>query len=173
MGYMEDFKTIDGAMELFKKVNGLGMQNNIFMAFKDTNREGMRYGMAGGMAAGLGVGIIKYSNAELEILRSNFDAILINRTENGLGFLPLHNKKMALTLKADNLEPSLEEYVFFQNDSIQQIKVKDFNILNKKVQTIKIKMDEKNTLHLMAKKQEKLIPYQEENFAKFMNDYKK
>ena len=34
-----DFKTIDGAMEIFKSLNCIGNDNCIFVTFKDTNRE--------------------------------------------------------------------------------------------------------------------------------------
>lgn len=170
---MGDFKTLDGAAELFKQVDGLGNSNNIFITLKNTTREGMKYGIAGGMAAGIGVGILATGNSET-IFGNNFDALLVNQTEKGLGLIPMHSKKIVLTnVKVENLEPDLEEYAFIANDSIKEIKVKNFSFLNKKVQTIKIKVGDKNTLHLIARKQEKHLPYQEENFGKFMAQYKK
>lgn len=170
---MGDFKTLDGAMELFDQVKGLGNSNNIFMTLKNTTRESMKYGIAGGMAAGIGVGILVTGKAET-IFGNNFDALLVNQTENGLGFIPMHSKKIVLnTVKVQNLEPDLEEYAFIPNDAIKEIKVKNFSILNKKIQTVKIKVGDKNTLHLIARKQEKMLPYQEDNFAKFMDQYKK
>ncbi len=170
---MKDFKTLDGAIELFKQVDGLGNNNNIFMTLKNTTRESMKYGVAGGMAAGIGVGVLVTGNSET-IFGNNFDALLINQTEKGLGLIPMHSKKIVLTnVKIENLEPDLAEYAFIANDSIEEIKVKNFSFLNKKLQTIKIKVGDKNTLHLVAKKQEKLLSYQEENFGKFMDQYKK
>ncbi len=170
---MGDFKTLNGAVELFKQVDGLGNSNNIFITLKNTTREGMKYGVAGGMAAGIGVGILVTGNSET-IFGNNFDAILINQTEKGLGLIPMHSKKIVLNnVKVENLEPDLEEYAFIPNDSINEINVKNFSFLNKKIQKIKIKVGDKNTIHLIARKQEKLLPYQEENFGKFMDQYKK
>ncbi len=168
---MADFKTLDGAMDLFSQVNGIGITNNVFMALKNTNREAVKYGIAGGMAAGIGIGILVTGNAE-SIFSGKFDALLINQTESGMGFIPMHSKKIILsTVKVENLEPDLESYAFIANDSITEVKVKNFSLLNKKLQTVKIKVGGKNTLHLLARKQEKLLPYQEENFAKFMYQY--
>ncbi len=170
---MGDFKTLDDATELFSQVNGLENSNNIFITLKNTTRESMKYGIAGGMAAGIGIGILVTGNAEA-IFSNKFDALLVNQTENGFGFIPMHSKKIVLnTDKIENLEPDLEGYVFIPNDSINEIKVKNFSFLNKKTQTVKFKVGDKNTLHLIARKQEKLLPYQEANFAKFMDQYKK
>jgi hypothetical protein len=169
---MYDFRTIAGATDMFGAVNGLGNSNIIFMALKDTNRQGMKYGIAGGMAAGLGVGIIVHSNAAKEVLANNFDALLINRTEQGMGIIPLHSKKIVLnSVKVENLEPNMQNYVFLGNDIIKEIKIKDHSIFNKKVQSLKIKLDEKNTIHLMVRKVEKDLPYHENNFSRIMDQY--
>lgn len=169
---MNDFRTIEGATDMFGAVNGLGNSNTIFMALKDTSREGMKYGIAGGMAATIGVGLIVHSNAAKEVLANNFDALLINRTENGIGIIPLHSKKIVLnSVKVENLEPDMQNYVFLANDIIKEVKVKNSSIFNKKVQSLKIKLDEKNTIHLMVRKVEKDLPYHESNFAKIMNQY--
>ncbi len=169
---MYDFRTIEGATDMFGTVNGLGNSNTIFMALKDTGREGMKYGIAGGMAAGLGVGLIVHSNAAKEVLANNFDALLINQTEHGVGIIPLHSKKIVLTsVKVENLEADMQNYVFLGNDIIKEIKVKNFSIFNKKVQSLKIKLDEKNTIHLLVRKVEKDLPYHESNFARIMNQY--
>ena len=47
--------------------------------------------------------------------------------------------------------------------------MKNFYIFNKKTQKVKIKIKGGKTLHQLARKVEKTIPYQEENFAKFMD----
>ena len=175
---MDDFKTLDGAMELFKQVGALGSTNNIFMTLRDTNRDGMKIGMAAGVAAGMAVAFgagafVLRGNAEA-LFNDNFDAILINQTESGFGFIPMHSKKAVLTLaKIENLEPALNEYAFIPYDAIAEVKVKNYSFANKKVQTVKIKLDDKHVLHLLARKQEKLLPYQQENYAKIMSQYGK
>lgn len=50
---MEDYRTIEGVTALFKSVDGISAQNNIFLAFKNTNRDAMKAGIAGGLAGGM------------------------------------------------------------------------------------------------------------------------
>ena len=167
---MEDFRTLEGATALFQSVDGISAQNNIFVVFKNTNREGMKAGLAGGMmAAGLPGIIIRNGNAAGAVLGGNFTGLLINQTEKGLGIIPMHQK--GLQLNADKLEPEPENYIFIGNEAISEIKVKNFNIFNKKVQKVNIAVD-KYKLYLMARISEKNIPYQQENFTKFMDQYK-
>jgi hypothetical protein len=169
---MYDFRTIEGATDMFAAVNGLGNSNTIFMALKNTGRDGMKYGIAGGMAATLGVGLLVNSNAAKEVLANNFDALLINHTEQGVGIIPLHSKKIVLnSVKVENLEADMEGYLFLGNDIIKEIKIKDYSVFNKKVQSLKIKLDEKNTIHLLVRKVEKDLPYHESNFSKIMGQY--
>ncbi len=173
---MEDFRTLEGASALFQSVDGISVQNNIFVVFKNTTREGMKAGLAGGLAGGLlsaglpGV-IVKTGKAAETVLEGKFTGLLINQTENGLGIIPMHQKGLQLTLNADKLEPEPENYIFIGNEAISEIKVKNFNIFNKKVQKVNIAVD-KYKLYLMARISEKSIPYQQENFAKFMDQYK-
>lgn len=173
---MADYKTLEGASELFQSVDGLSAQNNIFLVYKNTTREGMKAGLAGGLAGGLmsaglpGV-IIKTGKAAETVLEGKFTGLLINQTENGLGIIPMHQKGLQLTLNADKLEPEPENYIFIGNEAISEIKIKNFNIFNKKVQKVNIFVD-KYKLYLMARISEKNIPYQQENFTKFMNQYK-
>lgn len=175
---MIDFRTLDGALELFKQTDDFGTMNNVFITLRDTNRDGMKYGIAGGAAAGmavaLGTGIFVIKGNSDVLFNDNFDALLINQTEKGLGIIPMHNKKaLSLSIKFENLEPALDEYVFIPFESISEIKVKDYSFLNKKTQKVKIKLNNKYTLHLLARKQEKEVPYQKENYARIMAQYGK
>ena len=47
---MEDFRTLEGASALFQSVDGISVQNNIFVVFKNTTREGMKAGLEIGRA---------------------------------------------------------------------------------------------------------------------------
>ena len=67
------------------------------------------------------------------------------------------------------MEPQLDRFVFISNENIDSIIIKNFSFLNKKTQKVKIKIKGGKTLHQLARKVEKTIPYQEENFAKFMD----
>ena len=173
---MEDYRTIEGVTALFKSVDGISAQNNIFLAFKNTNRDAMKAGIAGGLAggmaaAGLTAVVLNTKKAAQNVLEGKFAALLINQTESGLGIIPMHQKGLQLTLNADKLEPEPENNIFIPYEAIGSIKIKNFNIFNKKVQKINIAVD-KYKLYLTARISEKSIPYQEQNFTKFMNQYK-
>lgn len=175
---MSDFKTLDGALELFEQVDGISSSNNVFLTLRDTNRDGMQAGIAAGVASGLaaafGSGLFVMKGNSEALFSGHFDAILINQTDKGLGFIPMHSSKVVMTTaKIENLEPALDEYVFAPYEVLADIKAKNYSFLNKKIQTVKIKFGDKYTLHLLARKQEKLLPYQEENYAKFMAQYDK
>ena len=104
-----DFKTIDGAMEIFKSLNCIGNENCIFVTFKDTNREGLKYGALGAVGGAIAGAAASFSNGMLAGIQG-FDGMLINLTETGLGIIPLKSKKIQLTLKIDNMEPLLDRF---------------------------------------------------------------
>lgn len=165
-----DFKTIDGAMEIFKSLNCIGNENCIFVTFKDTNREGFKYGALGAVGGVVGAAA-SFSNGMLAGIQG-FDGMLINLTETGLGIVPLKSKKIQLTLKIDNMEPLLDRFVFVANENIDSIIIKNFSFLNKKTKKVKIKLKDGMVLHQLARVVEKSIPYQEGNFSRFMDKCK-
>lgn len=162
-----DFKTIEGAMEIFRNLNCIGNDNCIFVTFKDTNREGFKYGALGAVGGAI-AGAAAFSNGMLNGIEG-FDGLLINCTELGLGIVPLKSNGVQLVLKVEKMEPQLDRFVFISNENIDSIIIKNFSFLNKKTQKVKIKIKGGKTLHQLARKVEKTIPYQEENFAKFMD----
>lgn len=162
-----DFKTIEGAMEIFRNLNCIGNDNCIFVTFKDTNREGFKYGALGAVGGAI-AGAAAFSNGMLNGIEG-FDGLLINCTELGLGIVPLKSNGVQLVLKIEKMEPQLDRFVFISNENIDSIIIKNFSFLNKKTQKVKIKIKGGKTLHQLARKVEKTIPYQEENFAKFMD----
>ena len=90
----------------------------------------------------------------------------------------MRNDSFAVIIKCVSIfdmqtAPALNEYAFIPYDAIAEVKVKNYSFANKKVQTVKIKLDDKHVLHLLARKQEKLLPYQQENYAKIMSQYGK
>lgn len=164
-----DFKTNEGVKELFKNLNCIGNENCFFVTFKNTNREGMKYGALGAVGGALGAAAA-FGTGFVEGLQG-FDGLLINATEKGLGIIPLSNKGIQMVLKPEKMEPQIDRYVFVPNEEIEEISVKKFNIFNKKTQKVVIKLNGGATLHQLAHTVEKSIPYQESNFAQFMNKY--
>ena len=166
-----DFKTIEGAMEIFRNLNCIGNDNCIFVTFKDTNREGFKYGALGAVGGAIAGAAASFSNGMLAGIQG-FDGMLINLTETGLGIIPLKSKKIQLTLKIDNMEPLLDRFVFISNENIDSIIIKNFSFLNKKTKKVKIKLKDGMVLHQLARVAEKSIPYQEGNFSRFMDKCK-
>lgn len=177
---MNNFKTLEGAMEMFQNNNCIGTENCIFTTFKDTNADGIKAGAAGAIGGAVGGAVAAFAGGmisgfdEGQLQKINgYDGLLINMTENGLGLIQLNVKGMQLMLNVDKMEANPNNFVFISNDNIEEITVKKFNIFNKKVQRIKIVLKGGKTLRLLARVNEKTIPYQESNFAKFMNKYSK
>ena len=171
---MNDFKTFDGAFELFRGVGSVGNENCIFVTYKDTGRDGMKYGLMGalgGAAGGAIAGAASFMNGMADGLNKNFDGLLINQTENGLGIIPLTTDGIALTISPAKLHPNVSDFVFIPNEGIEEIKVKGLP-LNKNIKKLKIKIRDFKTLHLTFNRKEKSVPYQEENTALFIEKNK-
>jgi len=163
-----DFKTNDGAINIFRSLNCLGMDNCYFVTFKDTNAEAFSYGAMGAVGGALGAAAFTQG---MVAGMQNYDGLLINQTENGLGVIPLVNKGIQLMLNPDKMVADTNRFFFIPNEYIVSIIVKKFNIFNKKTQKVRIKLTDGTEFKLLAHVSEKNIAYQESNFAKFMSKY--
>ena len=177
---MEDFKTIEGAMVLFKAKQALDKENCIFILYLDTQHEGMKYGIAGGMAGGLaaglgtGVGVYKNTPASEQVLSGDFKGLLVNATEKGLHLIALQGKGgLMMRVQPDKLVPAPDQYMFLDYGLINNIEVKNFSFIQKKVQKVRISYGDKAKMFLLGNVTENSVPYQAENFAKFCAKYKK
>ena len=166
-----NFKTIDGAMEIFKSLNCIGNENCIIVTFKDTNREGFKYGALGAVGGAIAGAAASFSNGMLEGIQG-FDGMLINLTEAGLAIIPLSQKGVKWTKNIKKMEPQLDRFVFVANENIESIIIKNFSFLNKKTKKVKIKLKDGMVLHQLARVAEKSIPYQEGNVSRFMDKCK-
>ena len=166
-----DFKTNDGVVNIFRNLNCLGMDNCYFVTFRDTNSEAFKYGAFGAVGGALGAAAA-FSSGMVEGMK-NYDGLLINQTENGLGIIPLVTQGVQLILNPDKMVAEPNRFFFIPNQYIASIIVKKFNIFNKKTQKVRIKLTDGTEFKLLAHVSEKNISYQESNFAKFMNKYSK
>ena len=166
-----DFKTNDGVVNIFRNLNCIGMDNCYFVTFKDTNSEAFKYGAMGAVGGALGAAAA-FSQGMVDGMQ-NYDGLLINQTENGLGIIPLVTKGVQLMLNPDKMEANIDRFFFIPNQYITSITVKKFNIFNKKTQKVGISLTDGTEFKLLAHVSEKNIPYQELNFNKFMNKYSK
>ncbi len=147
---MEEFNTIEKAIELFKTVNGYKNNNNIFVAYKDMQKSN---GVVGGM---------EYP----------FEGVLINQTEDGIGMFYLKQPGLVLTQNINKMILQKDKYIFISNDNIKNIVIKNYAILNSKVKRITIDTNDGKSYKLFAKLNEKTIPYQTINFTRFIESQK-
>ena len=151
---MEEFNTIEKVQELFKSVDGLGNDNMFFVACQDKQK-------VSGMVAGM-----EYP----------YDGLLINANENGIGMFYLKANGLSDLITLSNPSKMVlekENYIFIPTDSIKEIKIKNFALLNSKTKRIEINTIDGKSHKLYAKVEEKDFPYQKENFARFIEKYGK
>ena len=96
---MEEFNTIEKIRKLFKDVNCEGKENCYFIAYKDMTRNS---GMVNGM---------EYP----------YDALLINRTENGLGVFYLQQDGIPWKYNISKMHVDKNSYFFIKNEDIKII----------------------------------------------------
>lgn len=147
---MEEFNTLENVQKLFGDLNLNGEENNYFIMYKD-------YTKANGMVNGM-----EYP----------YDALLVNKTEKGLAMLLLVTKGITLNFtKLEKLHLKNQEYIVINNEDIQSITIKKYALLNSSKKRITIKTSDKKTYDLYANVNEPLLPYHNEGFEKFMNQY--
>lgn len=154
---MEEFNTIDKCLNLFKSVNCIGNDNKCFIAYKDLSGAGT--GLVGGMTNGM-----EYP----------YDAVLVNKTENGIGMIFLVSDGIVFNFpKLEKLHLKNNEYVFINNENISEIIIKKYALLNSSKKKISIKTNDGKTYKLFANVNETLLPYHNEGFNSFVNQYNK
>ena len=160
---MEEFNTIDKCLELFKSVNCIGEENLIFFAYKDAAKAAgpaTMFGAAGGLVGGM-VNGMEYP----------YDGLLINKTENGIGMFIVKQPGIPLTYKLEKMELQKDQFIFYKNEDIKEIKVKKFALLNNKKKSIFITTNDKKKYVLCADVNEARLPYHNDNFSKFTQKY--
>lgn len=151
---MEEFNTIEKVEELFKEVNGQGIDNTYFVACKDKEK-------SSGMVSGM-----EYP----------YDGLLINDNENGIGMFYLKAGALSglITLaKPSKMTLDKDNYIFIPKDNIEEIKIKNFALFNSKTKRIEINTVDGKSHKLYANVDEKDFSYQKSNFAKFISKYEK
>lgn len=148
---MEEYNTLEKVRELFASVNCVGAENCYFALMKNMS---------------------KYSGM-LDGMEYPYMALLINQTENGIGFFYLIQPKLSLRVLLKDLVVSRESFTFLKNEDIESITVKNYALLNKKTKSVTIKTKDKKTHHLYAKLLDDTLPYHNENFGRFVEKYSK
>lgn len=100
-----------------------------------------------------------------------FLALLINQTEDGIGFFYIVQSKFSLKVELNNSVVNKGSFTFLKNEFIESIEVKKFALLNKKCKSVIIKTKDRKKYYLYAKLDDDTLPYQKENFSKFIEKY--
>ncbi len=148
---MDEFNELNKVIQLFDSVGCRGNENNYFIAYKDMQKSS---GFVNGM---------EYP----------YDALLINQTDTGIGFFYLKQPGIPFTLNIAKMNLDKNSYTFIPNSEIKNITVKNAALLNSKSKRISIDTTTNKSHKLLAKIVESTIPYQTENFTRFINKYSK
>lgn len=147
---MEEFNTIEKVIELFKQSNNYGDENNIFVVYKDLQK-------SNGMVSGM-----EYP----------YEGLIINETEKGFVMIPLKQKGF-LTQSMKKMQIDKERnLIIIPKENIISITVKNYALFNSSAKRISIKTNDNKNYLLYAKINEKDLPYQKDNFTKFIEIHK-
>ncbi|MCR5147111.1 MAG: hypothetical protein K6B70_07235 [Clostridia bacterium] len=162
---MEQFNTIDGVKKLFESINCIGKENCFFVGYIDIQTSvslGSLFGGAtGAFAAGMAAGAA----------RRELSGYIINQMENGIALIPLRTEGIGFNIK--KMVPNINLYTFFAQCEIKNIKIKRANLISAVSKKVVIELNDGNKYNLIVNLKEKYLPYQQDNFAKFMKKYKK
>ncbi len=149
---MNEFNTIEKVKELFESINALGSDNIYFVACQDKQK-------VSGMVAGM-----EYP----------YDGLLINDNEKGITMFYLKANALSGLITLSNpskMTLDKDQHIFIPVENIKEIKIKKFALLNSKTKRIEINTIDGKSHKLYANIEEKDFPYQNENFAKFIEKY--
>ncbi len=187
---MEEFNTYEKAEDLFRRVDGLGENNCIFLSYTDTAKYmksngflvtigvvgcvigGIMAGAIGGAIAGGIVGAIACFTGGASSANKKSDGYLINWSEKGLGFIPLKATGAMLLLSPEKLKADTASYFFLGYDQLESISIKNFNIFNSSVKNVKIAVKNNQNMYMLARVDEKEIPYQKYSSNRFFERFK-
>lgn len=170
---MDDFKTLNGALNLFRSVNCIGNQNIILIAHKNSNSGTMTSMIVGGAIGSIASSMERTAGAGFKVEIGEYDALVLNFTEYGIGFIPLKLQGKRLTKwTMDKMQPNMSNFVFVSNNSIEKITVKNNSIIDKSKRII-LKIQGNVTFDLIAYMEEKLVPYQKDSMNSLVSMYSK
>ena len=158
---MFEFATIEGAMACFSQVNYIGQNNCVFFA-----TTAVQTSPFGGFAGGFVSGMEQAQNGRA------WAGYLINVNENGFGVLPLDRTNHKLKVLIDDLSPRYDEFTYIPYQQLAEVKIKKVGLGNS-VKHVIVKMANAPQYDWQVRCAEKLLPYQEENFARFLEFYGK
>ena len=169
-----DFKTLEGVTNLFRSVNCIGTQNIIFIAHKNSNSATTSSMIFGGAIGGMASSMERTAGAGFKIGIGEYDALIINVTEKGLGFIPLQLQGKRFTKwTMDKMIPNMNSFVFVGNEYVKSFEVKKYSIFSNKSKRLIIKVEGNVTFDLIANLEEQFVSYQNNSVNTLINMYSK
>lgn len=141
-------------------------------------------GVAGGIVGGLvGNAVSNAVNEAVQEFKRSLDekqkiifdttvygGYLVNIVADGIGIIPLSNGGK-LTPSIKNFITDVENFVYFSNDEIESIKLEKLPLrFSTKKLAVYLKDKNKTCPRWVCPSKDKLVPYQEENFKKFLDN---
>ena len=162
---MEEFNTIESVRKLFESINCVGNENIYFVSYVDIQDSVTVGGLLGGALGAFAAGMVEGA------ARREAGGYIINQMEKGIALIPLKSNGIGLSIK--KMIPNTSAYVFFAQSEIKNIKIKRYNLISAVSKKVVIELNDGNKYNLIVNLKEKYIPYHKDNFAKFMERYKK
>ena len=156
---MDDIGTLEGMLEIFKKVNGVGKENYFVYGNKDfsTSPEFIRR--------------ITGDGPDDFITESTYIWFVLNITESGIGILPLSGIPGMFKFDPKKLKPEINDYIFINFSDVEKVKIKKIMFGNEyKLHFKKINEGQFDFIMPYPFKQ---LPYQEESINKLIEKYGK
>lgn len=172
---MDDYSTYQGALEIFKKAGCTGTVENCILgaAVDKTQSAAFKGAMAGRLALGSAGFLVGNAIGRKMDSKTNktydYNHVLINITENGVGIMPLQGHAVAIYPRKS--QPDYSGFVFIPNQEISNVKINNFAGIREQIKKVVISLADNHSLHFYIRMTLKALPYQEENMKKFLQKY--
>lgn len=102
-----------------------------------------------------------------------YEGLIINETEQYLAMIPLKQGGLVLTQSVKKMQiDNKRDIIIIPKENIISITVKNYALFNSSTKRISIKTNDNKNYLLYAKINEKDLPYQKDNFTKFIESHK-
>lgn len=172
---MDDYSTYQSALEIFKKAECTGTVENCILgaAVDKTQSAAFKGAMAGRLAFGSAGFLVGNAIGREKDSRTNktydYNHLLLNITENGVGIMPLQGHALAIFPRKS--QPDYSGFVFLPNQEISSIEINNFAGIREQIKKVVITLADNHSLHLYIRTTLKVLPYQEENMKKFLQKF--
>lgn len=149
---LADFNTMEQAQWLFESSGCWGTENCCFVTYENAH--------------------VKYLPTTA-ITDDPYNGYLINKTERGFGMFPLAYQKKSLRANPTVMAVMEKDHFFIPNEKVKAVSIRAFHPrVGGETAGIALDLWDRK-LYLIAKREEPLIPYHNDNLAAFVKQYQK